>query len=71
MIGTMGEAPARIHPVNGLDDVHDIRVRDERLVVWLSQTTLSVDETTATVTKLKERFPALALGRSTRPGCGV
>ncbi|WP_051744599.1 4-hydroxy-3-methylbut-2-enyl diphosphate reductase [Streptomyces yerevanensis] len=59
VIGTMGEAPDRIHLVGGPDDVPALEVRDERRVVWLSQTTLSVDETMETVDALKERFPAL------------
>ena len=60
VIGTMGEAPDRIHLVDGPEDVANVQVRDENKVVWLSQTTLSVDETMATVDRLKERFPALA-----------
>ncbi|MFF3062293.1 4-hydroxy-3-methylbut-2-enyl diphosphate reductase [Streptomyces sp. NPDC057909] len=59
VIGTMGEAPERIHLVDGAEDVADVEVRDESKVVWLSQTTLSVDETMATVGELKKRFPLL------------
>ncbi|AEW96280.1 4-hydroxy-3-methylbut-2-enyl diphosphate reductase [Streptantibioticus cattleyicolor NRRL 8057 = DSM 46488] len=59
VIGTMGEAPDRIHLVDGPEDVASVRVRDENKLVWLSQTTLSVDETMETVEKLQERFPAL------------
>jgi 4-hydroxy-3-methylbut-2-enyl diphosphate reductase len=59
VIGTMGEAPERIHLVDGPADVADVEVRDESKVVWLSQTTLSVDETMETVDALKTRFPAL------------
>ncbi len=59
VIGTTGEAPERIHLVDGPEDVAALRVRDESRLVWLSQTTLSVDETMETVTRLKERFPAL------------
>ncbi|HKA67531.1 MAG TPA: 4-hydroxy-3-methylbut-2-enyl diphosphate reductase [Actinomycetes bacterium] len=59
VIGTTGEAPEHIHLVDGPDDVENITVRDERKVAWLSQTTLSVDETNATVAKLRERFPDL------------
>ncbi|MCZ2526817.1 4-hydroxy-3-methylbut-2-enyl diphosphate reductase [Streptomyces sp. HB2AG] len=59
VVGTMGEAPDRIHLVDGPDDVDNVRVRDENRLVWLSQTTLSVDETMETVGRLKERFPAL------------
>ncbi|WP_327288979.1 4-hydroxy-3-methylbut-2-enyl diphosphate reductase [Streptomyces sp. NBC_01198] len=59
VIGTMGEAPERTHLVDGPKDVADLTVRDESKVVWLSQTTLSVDETMETVDALKERFPNL------------
>ncbi|GAA2259188.1 MULTISPECIES: 4-hydroxy-3-methylbut-2-enyl diphosphate reductase [Kitasatospora] len=59
VIGTMGEAPDRIHLVDGAEDVANVQVRDESKVVWLSQTTLSVDETMATVDQLKQRFPLL------------
>ncbi|MDF2260569.1 4-hydroxy-3-methylbut-2-enyl diphosphate reductase [Streptantibioticus ferralitis] len=59
VIGTMGEAPDRIHLVDGPEDVAKLEVRDEKKLVWLSQTTLSVDETMETVDRLKDRFPAL------------
>jgi 4-hydroxy-3-methylbut-2-en-1-yl diphosphate reductase len=57
--GTAGEAPEHIQLVEGPDDVAGVTVRDPEKVVWLSQTTLSVDETMATVRKLRERFPSL------------
>ncbi|RFU40357.1 4-hydroxy-3-methylbut-2-enyl diphosphate reductase [Actinomadura logoneensis] len=59
VIGTTGEAPDHIHLVDGPDDVANVTVRDPEKVAWLSQTTLSVDETVATVEKLRERFPKL------------
>ncbi|MGW3564461.1 4-hydroxy-3-methylbut-2-enyl diphosphate reductase [Streptomyces sp. NPDC000941] len=59
VIGTSGEAPDHITLVDGPQDVENVEVRDESKVVWLSQTTLSVDETMETVDALKERFPAL------------
>ncbi|MQT04188.1 4-hydroxy-3-methylbut-2-enyl diphosphate reductase [Streptomyces jumonjinensis] len=59
VIGTAGEAPDHITLVDGPDDVAKVEVRDESKVVWLSQTTLSVDETMETVDKLKEKFPQL------------
>ncbi len=59
VIGTTGEAPDHIHLVDGPDDVANVQVRDPEKVAWLSQTTLSVDETVATVEKLRERFPKL------------
>ncbi|MBT0770466.1 4-hydroxy-3-methylbut-2-enyl diphosphate reductase [Kineosporia sp. J2-2] len=57
--GTAGEAPEHIQVVNSPDDVDGIEVRDPDKVVWLSQTTLSVDETMETVRRLKEKFPNL------------
>ncbi|GLZ77925.1 4-hydroxy-3-methylbut-2-enyl diphosphate reductase [Actinorhabdospora filicis] len=57
--GTIGEAPDRIQLVGGPEDVPNVKVRDENRVVWLSQTTLSVDEAARTVDALGERFPAL------------
>jgi 4-hydroxy-3-methylbut-2-enyl diphosphate reductase len=57
--GTAGEAPEHIQLVNGPDAVDDVVVRDPARVVWLSQTTLSVDETMETVRRLRERFPQL------------
>jgi 4-hydroxy-3-methylbut-2-enyl diphosphate reductase len=57
--GTAGEAPGHIQVVNSPDDVDGVVVRDPQQVVWLSQTTLSVDETMETVTRLRRRFPGL------------
>ena len=59
VIGTAGEAPAHVQLVDGPDDADKIEVRDPAKVVWLSQTTLSVDETMETVARLKERLPLL------------
>jgi 4-hydroxy-3-methylbut-2-en-1-yl diphosphate reductase len=57
--GTTGEAPAHIHLVDGPGGVDSVQVRDPAKVVWLSQTTLSVDETIETVDALRQRFPLL------------
>ncbi|WP_062519742.1 4-hydroxy-3-methylbut-2-enyl diphosphate reductase [Demequina silvatica] len=57
--GTAGEAPDHTIVVNSPDDVDGLEVPDPENVVWLSQTTLSVDETMETVRRLRERFPAL------------
>ena len=59
VVGTTGEAPERVHLVDGPAGAATVQVRDPDKVVWLSQTTLSVDETMQTVAALKERFPAL------------
>ncbi|MCX5560455.1 4-hydroxy-3-methylbut-2-enyl diphosphate reductase [Streptomyces sp. NBC_00038] len=59
VIGTSGEAPEHITLVDGPSDVAKVEVRDPSRVVWLSQTTLSVDETMETVDALKNKFPQL------------
>ncbi|MET8406992.1 4-hydroxy-3-methylbut-2-enyl diphosphate reductase [Streptomyces sp. NPDC005195] len=59
VIGTSGEAPDHITLVDGPGGVAKVEVRDPSRVVWLSQTTLSVDETMETVDALKEKFPQL------------
>ena len=59
VVGTTGQAPANIHLVDGVDDAATIEVRDPAKVAYLSQTTLSVDETMQTVAALKARFPLL------------
>ncbi|MGH3794980.1 MAG: 4-hydroxy-3-methylbut-2-enyl diphosphate reductase [Pseudonocardiaceae bacterium] len=58
--GTAGEAPEHVQLVDGPDAADSVTVRDPSRVVWLSQTTLSVDETMQTVARLRERFPELA-----------
>jgi 4-hydroxy-3-methylbut-2-enyl diphosphate reductase len=57
--GTSGEAPEHIQLVQGPADVASIVVRDPAKVAWLSQTTLSVDETLETVDAIRARFPEL------------
>ena len=57
--GTAGEAPEHITIVNSPDDVDTLEVSDPERLVWLSQTTLSVDETMETVRRLREKFPKL------------
>jgi 4-hydroxy-3-methylbut-2-enyl diphosphate reductase len=60
VIGTAGEAPGQIHLISGPEAIASTVVRDPAKVVWLSQTTLAVDETMTMVTRLRERFPLLA-----------
>ena len=57
--GTMGEAIGNITLVDGLDQVETVQIDPDRPVAWLSQTTLSVDETLTAVARLRERFPQL------------
>jgi 4-hydroxy-3-methylbut-2-en-1-yl diphosphate reductase len=59
VVGTSGEAPEHIQLVDGPDGADKVVVRDPAKVVWLSQTTLSVDETMETVARLKTRLPLL------------
>jgi len=59
VIGTAGEAPDHVQLVDGPNGVDRVTVRDETKVIWLSQTTLSVDETMETVARLRDRFPTL------------
>src|ERR671916_727148 len=55
--GTMGEAPDHIVLVETEEDVENLEVDDPEKVAYISQTTLSVDETRAIIAKLRERFP--------------
>jgi 4-hydroxy-3-methylbut-2-enyl diphosphate reductase len=59
VVGTTGEAPENIHLVDGPEGSETVEVRDPARVAWLSQTTLSVDETNETVAALRKRFPLL------------
>jgi 4-hydroxy-3-methylbut-2-en-1-yl diphosphate reductase len=59
VVGTSGEAPDRVTLVDGPEEVDALEVRDPGRVVWLSQTTLSVDETMQTVEALRQKFPLL------------
>ncbi|ANZ36320.1 4-hydroxy-3-methylbut-2-enyl diphosphate reductase [Lentzea guizhouensis] len=57
--GTAGEAPDHVQLVDTAEDAATVEVRDPSKVIWLSQTTLSVDETMVRVRQLKDRFPEL------------
>jgi 4-hydroxy-3-methylbut-2-enyl diphosphate reductase len=57
--GTTGEAPTSIVLVQTTDDVERLEVPDPERVAYITQTTLSVDETTAIIARLRERFPAI------------
>ena len=59
VVGTMGEAPDAMTLVQDPAEARSLELSDDRQLVWLSQTTLSVDETNATVDVLRERFPNL------------
>lgn len=57
--GTAGEAPDVVQLIDGEAGIQGAKVKDPSKVIWLSQTTLSVDETMETVVRLRERFPTL------------
>ncbi|CAN1644314.1 lytB 4-Hydroxy-3-methylbut-2-enyl diphosphate reductase IspH [Candidatus Nanopelagicaceae bacterium] len=58
--GTAGEAPGKVRVVDGLDEARTIEPTPGKKLVWLTQTTLSVDETMQSVAILKDRFPEIA-----------
>jgi 4-hydroxy-3-methylbut-2-enyl diphosphate reductase len=57
--GTMGEAPERIVLVESVEDVDRLEVEDPERIAFITQTTLSVDETREVIARLRERFPAV------------
>lgn len=57
--GTAGEAPHAVQLIDGAKDIENAKIKDPSRVVWLSQTTLSVDETMETVVALRKKFPTL------------
>jgi 4-hydroxy-3-methylbut-2-enyl diphosphate reductase len=59
VVGTTGQAPEHMHLVDGVEEAGSVQVRDPAKVAYLSQTTLSVDETNETVDALRRRFPLL------------
>jgi 4-hydroxy-3-methylbut-2-enyl diphosphate reductase len=59
VVGTAGEAPAAIRVVSSIEDVDQLDLPDPARVVYLTQTTLSVDDTADIVARLTERFPAV------------
>jgi 4-hydroxy-3-methylbut-2-enyl diphosphate reductase len=58
--GTRGRIPGGVHLVSSVDDVDRLRVRDPAKVSYITQTTLSVDDTRVIIDKLKQRFPQVA-----------
>ncbi len=57
--GTMGEAPERIVLVQCEGDVDDLHVENPERIAYITQTTLAVDETSAILARLRERFPSI------------
>src|SRR5438093_6891421 len=60
VLGTIGEAPDAIQVISSLDEVDLLDVPDPERVAYLTQTTLSVDDTSAIIDRLKQRIPAIA-----------
>ena len=59
VIGTLGEAPDKIHLISSADHVDALEVPDPERVVYLTQTTLSLDDTKEIVERLRKRFPKI------------
>jgi len=59
VVGTMGEAPASITLIGSPDEVDRLSLPSDDRVAYLSQTTLSVDETAGVIERLRERFPSI------------
>jgi 4-hydroxy-3-methylbut-2-enyl diphosphate reductase len=57
--GTRGRIPGGVHLVSSIEDVDKLQVRDPARVAYITQTTLSVDDTRAIIDRLKERFPSV------------
>lgn len=57
--GTAGEAPEHVQLIDKPEDIQGLTIKDPSKLIWLSQTTLSVDETMSTVKALKDKFPLL------------
>jgi 4-hydroxy-3-methylbut-2-enyl diphosphate reductase len=68
VIGTLGEAPANTILVSDVADVDKLRLKNPESVAYLTQTTLSLDETKDIVTRLMQRFPK-AVGPKTQDIC--
>jgi 4-hydroxy-3-methylbut-2-enyl diphosphate reductase len=68
VIGTLGEAPSSTFLVSDVEDVNRLQIRDPEKVVYLTQTTLSLDETSDIVKRLKQRFPRI-IGPKTQDIC--
>jgi 4-hydroxy-3-methylbut-2-enyl diphosphate reductase len=58
--GTAGEAPGKVRVIDGLDGARNVIPTPGKNLIWLTQTTLSVDETMESVNILRERFPEIA-----------
>jgi 4-hydroxy-3-methylbut-2-enyl diphosphate reductase len=66
--GTIGQIPAKVHLVQTVEDVARLEVADPNMLAYVTQTTLSVDDTRGIIAALKERFPAI-VGPDVRDIC--
>lgn len=66
--GTIGQIPAKVHLVQTVEDVSRLEVADPNMLAYVTQTTLSVDDTRGIIAALKERFPAI-IGPDVRDIC--
>ena len=66
--GTMGQIPGKVHLISDIDDVVKLKINDPDKVAFVTQTTLSVDDTLDIINKLKERFPNIK-GPDTKDIC--
>jgi 4-hydroxy-3-methylbut-2-enyl diphosphate reductase len=68
VVGTMGRIPGRVHLVGSIKDVAALRPRDASRIAYVTQTTLSLDDTRDIIAALRARFPAI-VGPDTRDIC--
>ncbi len=66
--GTMGQIPGRVHLISTVDDVATLKVGNPEMLAYVTQTTLSIDDTRAVIDALKARFPTI-VGPDTRDIC--
>ena len=59
VVGTMGEAPESIRLIGSVEEIADLEIEDPTRVAYITQTTLSVDETLVIIAALRERFPQI------------
>ncbi len=68
VIGTMGQMSTQVSLVQSVKDIDKLTVKDPTKLAYITQTTLSIDDTAEIISKLKERFPEIK-GQNTRDIC--
>ena len=66
--GTLGRIPGVVHLISEVEDVAKVQVKDPEMLAYITQTTLSVDDTKAVIDALKTRFPSI-MGPATKDIC--